>query len=428
MPLEGAGETTKSSFFLHAVYSSGGPSVIIRTKRIPEDGFSRKVLGKPGERAVFREVRRRESEGMPVAFSVLVLSPGARSTRVAAFCEDVLLWEEELFHEEHTPACLGGLGTQAEARCEILERLLEERPSGGGAFDAVVGRGGVVAPVPGGFYAVDEALVRHLLRDHPQGHVSNLGGLLARALALPRGLPALMGDPVSAEERDPVARLSGLPELPRKALAHTLSLKAVVRAAARELEKPWEELRVVAVHLGNGISACAHRDGRMVDLTNPNDAGPFSLDQAGGVPSGDLVRLCFSGAYTLQDVRTALVGAGGVMGYLGTDDLASVHARRKAGDGDAERVFSAMAYQVGEEIGALAAALAGRVDAVLLTGPLAGDPFLVQRVREWVQWIAPVLVFAGGNELGFLAEGARRVLSGEEPAKRYGDYVVTGEE
>ena len=116
------------------------------------------------------------------------------------------------------------------------------------------------------------------------------------------------------------------------------------------------------------------------------------------------------------------------MGYLGTDDLASVHARRKAGDGDAERVFSAMAYQVGEEIGALAAALAGRVDAVLLTGPLAGDPFLVQRVREWVQWIAPVLVFAGGNELGFLAEGARRVLSGEEPAKRYGDYVVTGEE
>ena len=363
-----------------------------------------------------------------MAFSVLTLCPGAQGTRMAEFCDDVALWEEEVPHAPPSSAPPGGLREEAEVRCEALERFLEDHPLREGGLHAVVGRGGVVGPVPGGFYEVDEALGRHLLKDHPRGHVSNLGGVLARALALPRGARALMGDPLSTEEREPEARLSGWPELPWQALGHVWSLKAAVRAAARDLGRPWEELAAVVVHLDRGISSCAHREGRMVDLINPNDGGAFSLDQAGGVPSGDLARLCFSGAYTLRDVRTALVGAGGLGGYLGTRDLEEVHARRKAGDEGAERAFSAMAYQVGQEIGALAVALSGRVDAVILAGPLARDPLLVQRVRGWVQWIAPVLVYPGGDELHFLAEGAVRVLSGEERAKCYGDYAGMEEE
>lgn len=361
---------------------------------------------------------------MAVEGSVLALSPGTHSTRMALFRGPERLWAEEIPAGTEDPS---ETRDPLENRRKALERVLGDRNASLEDLRAVVGRGGVVGPVPGGIYAVEDRLALRLARDHPRGHVANLGGLLARALALPRGVPALMGDPISTDEMDAVARITGWPELPRRSLAHALSVKAAVHRAARDLGKPWETLRAVVAHLGSGTTVCAHAEGRMVDVSNPNDFGPFSLDQAGGVPAGDLARLCFSGAYTLQDVRTALAGAGGMRGYLGTDDLGVVASRRDEGDEEARRVYDAMAYQVAREIGALAVSLGGSADAVILTGPVAEDPMFVDLVRAFVQWIAPVCVYPGGDDLQFLAEGARRVLEGRAPLRRYGDDFCTRE-
>ncbi|MEA3508391.1 MAG: butyrate kinase [Synergistota bacterium] len=354
---------------------------------------------------------------------VLAINPGSTSTKIAWYKGDQELWRETVRHDPEKISSFPGVADQYEYRLETIEKNGSTQGSSLDELSAVVGRGGLLDPIPGGTYAVDDLLLKHLRRGKPWEHASNLGGILASVIAGPRDIPAFIVDPVAVDELDDVARLTGLPEFPKRSLGHALNIKAAVRRAATDLGKAWDEINAVVVHLGGGISVCAHRKGRMIDLNNANEFGPFSPERAGGVPAGDLLRLCYGGDYEMKELRKRLVGNGGLMAYLGTSDMREVGERILAGDVKAKEAYSAMAFQIAREIGAYAASLSGEVDAVLVTGGIAHDSHFVALIQERVQWIAPVLIYPGEDEMQALAEGALRVLDKSEEAKKYGDYI-----
>ncbi|MCF7936622.1 MAG: butyrate kinase [Synergistales bacterium] len=358
--------------------------------------------------------------------TVLAINPGSTSTKIALFDGERELWRESLSHEADELAAFGSVAGQYGMRLQTVKDVLREKETALGDLDAVVGRGGIVDPIPGGTYRVTPTLLEHLRRGKPWEHASNLGGIIADALAGEAEALAYIVDPVAVDEMDDVARFTGLPELPKRSLVHALNVKATVRMAARDLGRSWDELSVIVAHLGGGFSICAHRWGRIVDVNNANEFGPFAPERAGGVPAGDLARLCYSGHHEAGDLRRRLVGNGGLRGYLGTSDMRTVRERVEAGDEEAERIYDAMAYQVAKEIGACAASLAGEAEAILMTGGVAHDNDFVELVQRQVQWIAPVLRYPGEDEMLALAEGALRVLDGEEPPKRYEAYVTKG--
>lgn len=355
---------------------------------------------------------------------VLAINPGSTSTKIAWYRDDEEAWRVTLSHCVEEVAAFPCVAEQFPFRLRVIEQAVAEEGGDLDALQAVVGRGGIVDSIPGGTYAVDELLLNHLRRGKPWEHASNLGGILAAAIAFPRKIPAYIVDPVAVDELEAVARVTGLPELPKHSLGHALNIKATVRRAAKDLGRDWRKMNVVVAHLGGGISICTHKAGRMVDLNNANEFGPFSPERSGGVPAGDLVRLCFSGNHTMQDLRKKIAGAGGVAGYLGTSDLREVKRRIAEGDEKARLVYEAMAYQVAKEVGAYAVPLEGGVEAILLTGGVAHDGEFVRLVTEQVQWIAPVLVYPGEDEMRALVEGALRVLRGEEPCLRYGEMIA----
>jgi butyrate kinase len=275
-------------------------------------------------------------------------------------------------------------------------------------------------PVESGTYAVDEAMLRDAALCARGEHAANLGAPLAREIADEHRCPAFVVDPVSVDEMEPVARLSGLAGVPRQSLCHALNLRAVARRHAWALGRRVEDLALVAAHLGTGASLCALRGGRMVDVVNPMDEGPYSGDRCGGVPASALVDLCFAPGAEKRAILKRLFGDGGLHSYLGTRDVREAARRGAAGDAEAALALDGMAYQVAKAVGELAAALEGKVDAVLLTGGAAHEPALAAAIERRVAWIAPVAIYPGEDELLALFEGARRVLSGEERAKRYG--------
>lgn len=355
---------------------------------------------------------------------ILAINPGSTSTKIAWYAGKDCVWQETVNHEPAEISAFEKVADQYEFRMNTIGDAVRSHGNDLDSLDAVVGRGGIPDPIPGGTYRVDDDLISDLRRGKPWEHASNLGGIIADAIARPRGIPAFIVDPVAVDELDDISRITGLPELPKCSLGHALNIKATVRRAAADLKKPWDELDVIVAHLGGGISVCPHRHGRMIDTNNGNEFGPFSPERAGGLPAGDLARLCFSGGFTMLDLRKRLVGNGGLKAYLGTSDMREVSARVKKGDEKASLVYRAMALQIAKEIGACTAALFGKVDAILLTGGLAHDSTFVELVTKRVQWIAPVLVYPGEDEMSALAEGALRVLSGEEKPLIYKDCVI----
>lgn len=358
-----------------------------------------------------------------MGYNILAINPGSTSTKIGWFLDDKEIWTETL---RHTPEELQPFRTvtdQQNFRIGCIEKALSQHRYRFEDLSAVVGRGGIVDPIPGGTYAVGEVLLRHLQRGKPWEHASNLGGIIGNALSDQWGIPAFIVDPVSVDEFEEVSRVTGVPELPKRSLVHALNIRAIMRRAAADLEVDWRDVNFIVAHLGGGISIAACRRGRIVDVNNANEFGPFSPQRAGGVPAGDLVRLCFSGKRNEREVLDGLVRRGGVLGYLGTDNMQEVSARAAAGDGDAAQVYRAMALQVAREIGACAATLEGDVRAVVLTGGVAHDRSFDVLVTERVQWIAPVLVYPGEDELAALAQGALRVLRNEEEALDYSRFA-----
>ncbi|MGE5588493.1 MAG: butyrate kinase [Clostridia bacterium] len=350
---------------------------------------------------------------------VLVINPGSTATRIALYTPSGPLFERKLAHDHKAAVLFPSIMDQFEYRLSEIMKALEEAKVEPARVVAVVARGGLLRPVCGGTYLVNERMLEDL-RNQVQGpHASNLGGLIGRAIADRWGVPAFVVDPVSCDEFEPFARVSGLPELPRRSLSHALNIKAALRRASRDMGVDPESANYVVAHLGGGISVAACRGGRIVDVNNANEQGPFSPERAGGVPTACLVRLAFSGRYTKEELTKKLVGRGGLVAYLGTSDAVEVERRISHGDVHARLVYEAMAYQVAKEIGAMACVLRGDVRAILITGGLAHAGRFVDMVRSRVEFIAEVKVYPGEEEMEALAMGAFRVLRGEEEAKVY---------
>jgi butyrate kinase len=352
---------------------------------------------------------------------ILAINPGAGTTKLALYRGSACEREARLEHLALLVRPSARAWDELPARLSAVEAFLAEAGVGRGALGAVVGRGGLLPPVPAGTFEVDAAMVADLERAERGEHASNLGAPLAVAVAAAHGAPAFVVDPVAVDELEPVARVTGLAGVERRSFTHALNIRAVARRHAASVGRPLAELRLVVAHLGTGISLAALRQGRMVDVVNPQDEGPMSGDRAGAIPATALLELCFAPGASLAGLRRRLFGDGGLYAHLGTRDVREALRAAAGGDARAALLVEAMAYQVGKSVGALAAVLEGRVDAVLLTGGLAHLPEIVEPIRARVAFVAPVVVWPGEDELRALAEGALRVLLGEEPARRYGE-------
>jgi len=352
---------------------------------------------------------------------VLVLNPGATSTKFGVYTLDGAEWEHTIRHGDDEIERFHGkpMLARLDYRAGLIEQTLADAGYAAEAFAAAVGRGGILPPLPCGTYLVDEAMVEELRLARRGQHASNLGALLALRFAQAAAVNAYIVDPVTVDEWQECARPSGSPLIERTSIGHALNTKAVARRFAREQGSSYAALRLIVAHLGSGITVSAHQDGRMID-SNSLEEGPFGVDRTGGLPVRALARLCFSGQYTEAQFDRQLFGDGGLFAYLGTRDLIEVERRIDEGDGKAALVFDAMVYQVGKEAGAMAAVLKGKVDALLLTGGMARSERVVRQLRSYLEWIAPVRIYPGEDELQALAEGVFRVLSGEEQAMRMG--------
>lgn len=357
---------------------------------------------------------------------ILTVNPGSTSTKVAVFEDEELLSAKTLRHSAEELAVFPRLTDQFEFRARIVEGFLSEVGINPAELSAVVGRGGLLDPIPGGTYKVSEDMLE-VVRSCKNGeHASNLGSLIAYEFTKKYGVPSFIVDPVVVDELEPLARYSGHPMFKRKSIFHALNQKATARRAAAQLGKSYDEANIIVVHMGGGISIGAHRRGRVVNVNNALDGdGPFTPERSGTLPLTQLIDLCFSGKYTLEEMKKKIKGAGGLVDYLGTNDGLTVQQRIREGDKEAELVYRAMAYQIAKWVGRMAAVLKGEVDAIVLTGGLAYDEeFMVKWLREHVGFIAPVLVFPGGDEERALAMGALRVLRGLETAKVYAENVM----
>lgn len=353
-------------------------------------------------------------------YRILVINPGSTSTKIGVYDNEIPVFEKTIRHEADTIQSFQTIFDQYEFRKNTILETLDYEGINISKLNAVCGRGGLLRPIEGGTYTVNDAMLDDLRNGFAGQHASNLGGILAYEIASGLNIPALIVDPVVVDELDSIARVSGFSLIERKSIFHALNQKAVARRVAIQLHKKYEDLNLIVTHMGGGITVGAHKQGKVVDVNNGlHGDGPFSPERAGTVPVGDLVTLCYSGDFYREEMMKKLVGQGGLVGYLGTNDALKVEKMIKNGHEKAKLVYSAMAYQVAKEIGAASAVLAGKVDAIILTGGLAYGKSFVGEIMNRINWIADVIVQPGENELQALAEGALRVLRGEEIAKDY---------
>ncbi|MCM3091541.1 MULTISPECIES: butyrate kinase [unclassified Cytobacillus] len=351
---------------------------------------------------------------------ILVINPGSTSTKIGVFDNEISVLEKTLRHDADVINSYESIIDQYEFRKQTILETLDHEGINISKLSAVCGRGGLLRPIEGGTYSVNDSMLEDLRAGYAGQHASNLGGILAYEIASGLNIPSYIVDPVVVDELDPIARISGFAMIERKSIFHALNQKAVARRVAKELGKKYGELNLIVTHMGGGITVGAHKKGRVVDVNNGlHGDGPFSPERAGTVPAGDLVGLCYSGSFYREEVMKKLVGQGGLVGYLGTNDAVKVEKMIENGDENAKLVYSAMAYQVAKEIGSSSAVLGGKVDAIILTGGLAYGKGFVKEISERINWIADVIVQPGENELQALAEGALRVLRGEETEKEY---------
>lgn len=355
-----------------------------------------------------------------MAVKSLIINPGSTSTKIGVFEDETLLFEETLRHSTEEIAQYASIVDQKDFRKEIITNLLKEKDFDIHSLNMVVGRGGMLKPIPGGTYAVTDDLLEDLKIGKQGQHASNLGGILAREIGDSIGVPSFIVDPVVVDELCDLARYSGVPELPRTSVFHALNQKAVAKRYAKETGKSYSELNLIVVHMGGGVSVGAHENGRIIDVFNALDGdGAFSPERAGGAPVGALIKMCFSGEYTEKEVYKKFVGNGGFNAYLGTNDMRDVEKMVDEGDAKAKEIRDAFIFQVSKDIGSMACVLNGKVDQIVVTGGIAYDKGVVAGLKERCEWIAPFTVYPGEDELLALAQGGLRVVNGEEEAMKY---------
>ena len=355
---------------------------------------------------------------------VLAINPGSTSTKFGLYTRQGAEWVRTVRHGDEELRRFGDrpMVARLEYRAAMIAQSLEELGYAGDEVAAVAGRGGLLPPIPCGTYLVDDAMVEELHLARRGEHASNLGALLALRFAQLACVDAYIVDPVTADEWQDCARLSGSPLIERSPIGHVLNTRAVAQRHAREKKSRYEDLRLLVVHMGSGITVSAHRRGRMID-SNTIEEGPFGPDRTGGLPVRALIKLCYGGQFAQKEIDHKVFGNGGLYGYLGTRDLMEVERRVDGGDREAALVWDAMVYQIAKEAGALATVLEGDVDALVLTGGMANSARLIARLRASLEWIAPITVYPGEDELQALSEGVFRVLDGEEKARRLAEEI-----
>ncbi len=353
-------------------------------------------------------------------YNILTINPGSTSTKVAVFKNRELLLELTLRH------CINGLSKfptiidQFDFRKEIIINAVKEAGIELNSLDVVIGRGGLIKSIPSGVYEVNEALKADLLSCDKGEHASNLGGLIADDIAKSIGVKAYIADPVVVDEMCDVAKVTGIKGIERRSIFHALNQKAISRQYAEEIGREYEDLNLIVAHMGGGVSVGAHHKGQIIDVNNAlNGDGPFSPERAGSIPAGQLVELCFSGKYTHDEINKLLCGNGGFLSLIGTNDSRDLTTLIQGGDKYAKLILDAFSYNVCKSIGAMFVALEGRVDAIILTGGVANNPLVCEYMLEKVNYIAPIVIKPGENELEALAFNALFVLEGKVEPKIY---------
>ncbi len=351
---------------------------------------------------------------------ILAINPGSTSTKIAVYLEKEQIFKKNIKHSTEYISSFDKIIDQYEFRKEAILSALEESKIDINEFDAIVGRGGMLKPIEGGTYLVNNLMIDYI-KAAPRGeHASNLGCVLAKELADSINKPSFIVDPVAVDEMNDIARFTGIPEIKRQSLFHALNQKAVALKAASDLGKDYKELNLIVAHLGGGVSVGAHELGRVIDVNNALDGdGPMSPERSGGLPSGPLYKMAFSGNYTLKEIIRKNYGNGGLVAYLGTNDGLEIGNRIKAGDKEALFMLEVMCYQIAKEIGSCATVLKGKVDAIVITGGLSYDQSIIKLISERVSFISNILVFPGEDEMEALAFGALRVLTNQEKYKEY---------
>ncbi len=354
-----------------------------------------------------------------MGYKVLAINPGSTSTKVALYEDEQPLLELTLRHSPEELSQFAEIADQHSWRRDIVLKALEEKGIALSELSAVIGRGGLTKPIEGGCYEVNEKMLDDL-RNPWMVHACNLGGLIAGDIAREAGIKAYIADPAVVDELDEISRVTGLPQVTRHSIFHALNQKAIARLHAKKVGKRYEEMNLIVVHLGGGISVGAHSLGRVIDVNNAlNGDGPFAPERAGTIPATSLVDICFSGEYTKAQIGKMLAGKGGIVALLETNSMMEVENRALEGEPKAKLVFDAMCYNVGKQIGAMAAVLCGKIDNILITGGIARSEYVIERLKEQCGFLAPISVYPGENELESLVENALGVLRGELTPKQY---------
>ena len=353
-------------------------------------------------------------------FRILAINPGSTSTKAAVYDGEKEIANVTIRYPPDELVKYENIRAQRELRTRDVIKMLEERSIAFNSLDAVVGCGGLLKPIDSGTYLINERMLEDLATDSAMMHASALGGLIAEEIGKQYKIPAYVVDPVVVDEMEQCAKLTGIPGIERRSVFHALNSKAVARRCSKQIGISYEDARFIIAHMGGGISVGAHRYGRVIDVNNAlSGDGPFSPERSGGVPVEPIIDMCFSGEFTKAEIMSKVVGKGGMRAYLGTTDMTAVQQMVKGGDEYAALVLDALAYQISKEIGAMAAVLEGRIDAIILTGGLAYSTRFTGSIKQRVDKLAKVYTFPGEDELLALVEGALRVLKGEARAAIY---------
>ena len=354
---------------------------------------------------------------------ILAINPGSTSTKVALYHGEENVITKKIEHATEELEKYEKITDQYKYRLNMIMDWLKDENISTKSLKAVVGRGGLLRSMPGGTYLVTDIMIKDLIKGIQGEHASNLGGIIAKGIADEENIKSFIVDPVAVDEFEDIARISGIPEIERKSLGHALNIKAVSHRLANEKDKDLKDLNLIVAHLGGGISVAPVKKGRTVDVNNANEMGPFSPERTGGLPVGDIIKMCYGGEYTLKEIKAKIKGKGGFVGYLGSNDGKEIEKMIDNGNDRAKLIMDAMAYQIAKEIGAMATVLKGKVDSIILTGGLAYGKILTDKITKMVEFISPVIIYPGEDELEALNEGALRVLNGKEKEKIYEDEV-----
>jgi len=354
-----------------------------------------------------------------MGYRQLIINPGSTSTKLALYEDREKLVQENIPHDARQLQQFQRIVDQIPFRTAVIRSFMERNQIREDGLSAVVARGGLLPGLKTGGYLVNEALCEALADNKlSQPHPSNIGAMLAKALADPLGIPAYIYDAVTSSELPLIARITGTTDILRQSYCHALNSRATAIRYAEEQGIPYEQLRLIVVHMGGGISLSAHIGGKIVDSIG-DDEGPFSPERGGSLPTFELIQMCYSGKYTLEEMQRKLRGTGGMYAHLGTSDCRKIEDRIRQGDTHTELIFQAQAYQIAKGIGELSAVLRGKCDAIILTGGLAHSEMLTKLIAEYIWFVAPIVRMPGENEMEALALGGLRILSGQENAHTY---------